>query len=175
MRPTRKKTANFWAQPAIQLEGKPTRPPHARSIAAKPLLHRAGGPTTSPGRVPISAGLQIGRRFLMPCRLPIAAQKMGRRTRTKLRQQSQVRRQVVRHSLHPRPMSRSPDRIITLTKVMVRPDRRCRSARQLRIGDRGARLDRPSRGSGDKARLVSLLDPRPLQIRLLWKFVVEVS
>src|ERR1700752_1077998 len=57
------------------------------SIAAKPLLHRAGGPTTSPGRVPISAGLQIRRRFPMPCRpkerLPMAAQ-MGRRTRTKL-------------------------------------------------------------------------------------------
>jgi hypothetical protein len=66
----------------------------------------------------------------------MAAQKMGRRTRTKLRQQSQVRQRVVRHSLHPRPMSRSLDRIITLTKVLVRPDRRCRLAPQLRIGDR---------------------------------------
>jgi hypothetical protein len=80
----------------------------------------------------------------------MAAQKMGRRTRTKLRQQSQVRQRVVRHRLHPRPMSRSLDRIITLTKVLVRPDRRCRSALQLRIGDRAARplitkqIERPS-------------------------------
>ena len=54
MRPARKKAANFWALQAIQLKGKPTRLPHACSIAAKPLLHRAVVPTTSWPRPEIS-------------------------------------------------------------------------------------------------------------------------
>ena len=122
------------------MKGKPTRSPHEYSTAAKPLLHRAGVPTTSPGRVPISAALPIRSRFPMPCRpkvrLPITAQKMGRRTRTKPRRQSQVRPRIVRHSLRLRPMSRPLDRIATSTKLMVRhPARLCRSAPQLRIRD----------------------------------------
>jgi hypothetical protein len=74
----------------------------------------------------------------MPCRpkvrLPIAAQKMRRRrTRTKPRQQSRVRPRIVRLSLRLRPMSRPLDRIATSTKLIARL---CRSAPQLRIGDR---------------------------------------
>ena len=124
---------------------------HPTEVEANPLatrvLNRGEAVVAPRGRAddfswprPDISGTQIRRRFPMPCRpkerLPMAAQKMGRRTRTKLRQQSQVRQRVVRHSLHPRPMSRSLDRIITLTKVLVRPDRRCRLAPQLRIGDR---------------------------------------
>ena len=46
------------------MNGKPIRSPHACSIAAKPLLHRAGVPTTSGGRVPMSAALS--RRISPP-------------------------------------------------------------------------------------------------------------
>ena len=99
------------------------------------MWHRAVVPTTSAGLVPISAALPIRRRVPMPrrpkVRLPIAAQKMRRRTRTKPRQQSRVRPQIVRHSLHLRPTPL--DRIATSTKLIARL---CRSAPQLRIGDR---------------------------------------
>jgi hypothetical protein len=106
-------------------------------------LHRAGAPTTSPGRVPISVPLPIRSRFPIPCRpkarLPAAAQRMARRrTWTKPRPQSRVRSRVILR-LRLRPMSRPSDRIAVSTKLMARHHGRlCRSAPQLRIGDSSA-------------------------------------
>src|SRR5262245_58655738 len=56
MRPARKKAANFWAQQATQMNGKPIRSPPACSIAAKLLLRRAVVPTTSPWPRPEISG-----------------------------------------------------------------------------------------------------------------------
>ena len=96
---------------AIQPKWKPTRSPHTCSIAAKPLLHRARARRRlllAASRYQRDSRYGGASRCSAPKeRLPMAAQKMGRRTRTKLRQQSQVRQRLVRHSLHPRPMHRS--------------------------------------------------------------------